>query len=131
MTNKKKGGIAAGIATLFTAATLLFFGISGETVIEIPYTIEEGSMVTSMLVQPPEELSSDVIELYCNDELVTKAVLPNGKLTSIPFIFTNLENLEIRFYKEGEVVGIGNFEGKKLYGAIKDGVLEEVEGNEK
>lgn len=123
MTKKKKGGIAAGAAAIFTAAVLALFGISGETVIEVDYSIEEDANLAEMTVSPPDEMSTDIVELYCNGEKVTTALLPSGKLSSIPFVFSDLENLEIRFYTLGECVAVGNFKGDKLYAAVKDGVL--------
>ena len=120
---KKKTKIVAGIVGLFAAATLAMFGISGDTVIEMGYEINTQENVSTMSVYPPEELSVDIVELYCNNNFVTRALLPNGKLTSIPFVFTNLSNLEIRLFKLTECVGIGNFKDEKLYVAIKDSLL--------
>ena len=124
--NKKKG-LITGIAAIFTAATLALFGISGDTVLEVDYTLKTESNLCEMTVNPPEEIGVDIVELYCNDQLVTKTVLPNGKLKSIPFVFSKLENLEIHLYKLNEAIGVGNFKDGKLYVAFKDDVIENAE----
>ena len=125
MSNKKKGAITS-VAAIFVAATLAMFGISGETVLEVDYTLETDGNLCEMTVNPPEEIGVDIVELYCNDSFVTKTVLPNGTLKSIPFVFSNLENLELRFYKLGKVIGVGNFKDEKLYVAFVEEVTEEV-----
>lgn len=119
MTNKKKKGAAAGVAALFTAA-MVMFGISGEKAVEVNYSIVTGESVCEMSVEMPEDVGVDIVSLYCNDGLVTKTVLPNGTLKSIPIIFSDLENLELRFYKLNELIGIGKFKDEKLYVAFLD-----------
>ena len=125
MTNKQKGGIAAGIVSIFAAATLLFFGISGDTIIKMDYDLIQSENATELAIYPPDELNVDIVELYCNGEEVTKACLPTGTLKSIPFVFTDLGNLELRLYKLNECIGIGNFKDNELYVAVKDGLLSE------
>ena len=120
--SKKTKTLAGSIAAIFAAATLALFGISGENVIEVDYEIKESSNLVEMSVYPPESAEVDIVELYCNDQLVTKTVLPNGKLKSIPFVFAELGNLELRFYKLNEVIGVGNFDDKTLYVAFKDDI---------
>lgn len=126
MSNKKKGAIT-GVAAIFVAATLAMFGISGENIIEVDYAIHENGNVAEMTVDVPEEMEVDIVELLCNDSSVTKTLLPGGKLKTIPFIFSNLENLEIRFYKLSEVVGVGRFKDDKLYVAVKEVKADENE----
>lgn len=128
MSNKKKGAIT-GVAAIFVAATLAMFGISGEKIIEVDYSIHENGNVAEMTVDVPEEMEADIVELLCNDSTVTKTLMPGGKLKTIPFIFTKLENLELRFYKLGEVIGVGRFKDNKLYVAVK-GTIGEVEADE-
>lgn len=125
MTNKQKGGLAAGIVSIFTAATLLFFGISGDTIIKVDYDLIQKDNATELAIYPPDELNVDIVELYCNGEEVTKTCLPHGTLKSIPFVFTDLGNLELRLYKLNECIGIGNFKDDELYVAVKDGLLSE------
>lgn len=125
MNKKTKKGIGVSVASIFVAATLALFGISGENVSEVNYTIEEKGNIAEMTVDVPEEMSADIVELLCNGETVTKALMPSGKLMTIPLVFSNLDNLELRLYKRGEVVGVGKFANKKLYIAAKD--AEEVE----
>ncbi len=127
MSNKKKftgKNIATGIVAVVAAAALSLFGINGKTTVEIEYEVVKGDKATELVIYPPEDASVDIIELYCNKNLVTKTVLPSGKLKSIPLVFSDLNNLELRLYKKGEVVGIGNFKDGKLYVAFKDEVIE-------
>lgn len=116
--SKKKKEAVAGIAALFTAA-MVMFGISGEKAVEVNYSIVTGESVCEMSVDMPENISADIVSLYCNDGLVTKTVLPNGTLKSVPIVFSDLENLELRFYKLNELIGIGKFKDEKLYVAFK------------
>lgn len=125
--SSKKRGLITGVAAIFVAATLTMFGISGETVIEVDYNLSTQGNLCELSVYPPEEIGVDIVEVYCNDSFVTKTVLPNGTLKSIPFVFSNLENIELRFYKLNEVIGIGNFADEKLYVAFKDDVLKDAE----
>lgn len=121
---KKGKKIMAGVASVFAAATIAFFGLNVDTTTEIEYKLVEGDKVTELSITPPEDAKVDIAELYCNESLVTKTALPDGKLKSLPLIFSDLDNLELRFYKLGEFAGVGTFKENKLYGAFKDGVIE-------
>ena len=125
MDSKTKKGIGVSVASIFVAATLALFGISGDNITEADYSIEEKGNIAEMTVDVPEEMSADIVELLCNGETVTKALMPNGKLMTIPLVFSNLDNLELRLYKRGEVVGIGKFANKKLYIAAKEADTDE------
>ena len=120
MSNRKKGIAAAG-AAVFCAAALAMFGISGDKTVEIGYEITENGNVTEMALSAPDDVSFGIAELFCNGQSVTKTVLPDGRLRSLPIIFTNLDNLEFKFYRLGEVAGIGKFEDGKIICAVKDG----------
>lgn len=124
--SSKKKGVVAGVAAVFIASTLAMFGISGENIIEADYSVADNGSVAEMTIELPEEISdeTDIVELYCNDNSVTKTLMPSGKLKTVPIVFTDMGNLELRFYKLGEVIGVGRFEGEKLYIAIKDNVKE-------
>lgn len=112
---------AAGVVAVFAAATLAFFGLNGNTAIETKYEIIKGDKVAELVIYPPEDVGVDIVELYCNESLVTKTLLPEGRLKSIPLVFSDLKNLELRLYKRGKVEGIGKFDEGKLYIALKDG----------
>lgn len=126
--SKKKKGIAAAGAAVFCAAVLAMFGISGDEVIEMEYEIAESGNMCEMAISAPDDVSFDIAELLCNGQSVTKTVLPDGRLRSLPIIFTNLDNLEFKFYRLGEVVGIGKIEDGKLKCAVKDGAPTENAG---
>lgn len=110
-----------GIVAAVVSATLMMFGLNGENATEVKYDIVQADKATEMKIYPEEAESVDIVELYCNGSMVTKTLLPEGTLKSIPFVFSDLTNLELRLYKKGEVIGVGSFnEDKKLYVAFKD-----------
>lgn len=128
--DKKKKTIIGSVAAIFCAATLALFGISGETIVEMKYDITYDDGRAYMEVKAPDEYKLDVVELMCNNQSVTKTVLPDGKLTTIPFIFSNLGNCELRFSQLNKVVGIGSFKNGKLYVALRDDIAKNnVKGN--
>ena len=122
--NNKKKSITAGVAAVFCAATLALFGISGDKAMYVDYELAQDNNKAELALTVPDDFGADIAELLCNDMSVTKAVLPNDKLTTIPFIFTDLNNLEIRFYRVGEVIGIGKFEDGRIKVAVKDNIEE-------
>ncbi len=122
--NKKKTTITASVAAVFCAATLALFGISGDKTVYVDYDINQTDIKAEMSLYLPEDFNADIAELLCNDMSVTKAVLPNDNLVSIPFIFSDLNNLEIRFYCIGEVTGVGKFEDGRIKVAVKDDIDE-------
>lgn len=79
--------------------------------LEIPYSFKDGSDRTkTLIIDVPDELSIDIATLYVNDAEVATALLPtDAKFTSIPVVFENLENLEIKLYRMGEEIGSARF----------------------
>ncbi len=122
--NKKKTTITASVAAVFCAATLALFGISGDKTIYVDYDINQTDIKAEMSLYLPEGFDADIAELLCNDMSVTKAVLPNDNLVTIPFIFTDFNNLEVRFYRIGEVIGVGKFEDGRIKVAVKDNIKD-------
>ena len=122
-TKKNTGKKAVtGIAAAVVSATLMLFGLNGKDAIEVKYDLVQTDKVTELKIYPDEDASVDIVELYCNGSIVTKALLPTETLKSLPFVFSDLTNLELRLYKEGDVIGVGSFnEDKKLYVVFKDG----------
>lgn len=113
-----------GIAAVLVSATLALFGLNGQDATEVKYDLIQVDNATELKVYPDEDTSVDIVELYCNGVIVTKALLPSETLKSIPLVFSDLTNLELRLYKEGDVIGVGSFnEDKKLYVAFKDGEM--------
>ena len=79
--------------------------------LEIPYSFKDGSDRTkTLIIDVPDELSIDIATLYVNDAEVATALLPtDAKFTSIPVVFEDLENLEIKLYRMGEEIGTARF----------------------
>ena len=124
MSKKAKTAGAVGGVAVAAAAALIMSNAGGGAGVEIPYTVEpKTEYVTCMTVEPPEDASVDIVELYCNGAAVDKALLPDGQLESIPLVFTDYERLELRMYRRGECVGTAEFEGDKL-------MYKEVGGND-
>ena len=117
ITGKK---VVIGITSVVASAALALFGLSGQDAVEVKYDLVQVDNATELKIYPDEDVSVDIVELYCNDSVVTKALFPTQTLKSIPFIFSDLTNLELRLYKKGDVIGVGSFnEDKKLYVAFK------------
>lgn len=110
MSSKKKVGVGAGVTALFTAALLTFFGISGDKSMELDYHITKSQQLYSLVVEVPEDLSADIMELRCNDGEVTSTLLPNNELKSIPLVFSDLSNLTIILHQRGDVIGLCTFD---------------------
>lgn len=79
--------------------------------LEIPYSFKDGSDRTkTLIIDVPDELSVDIVTLYVNDAEVATALLPtDAKFTTIPVVFEDLENLEIKLYRMGEEIGSARF----------------------
>lgn len=119
ITGKK---VVTGITAVVASAAIALFGLSGEDAIEVKYDLVQVDNATELKIYPDEDVSVDIVELYCNESVVTKALLPTQTLKSIPLVFSDLTNLELRLYKKGDVIGVGSFnEDKKLYVAFKEG----------
>ena len=108
----KKGKITASIAAVAMTVAVSLVGLQGDKAVELEYELIKGDKVTELKVEAPETV--DIVELYCNDSIVTKTVLPTGTLKSIPLVFSDLENLELKLYDSGELAGVANFKDDKL-----------------
>lgn len=113
--NKKKltgmgGIIGAGVVTAGIIA-----GVTYTSPIEVPYSLEVvNQYVTELKIEMPEKENVDKVELYCNDEYVGNGLLPDKGIRSIPLIYSNLDNLSLKMYEHGKVVGTGKFKDNKL-----------------
>lgn len=107
---KKITAMASGIGAVAVAAGTML-GVMSGTVEELDYNMYVVSpYVTEMKIEEPKGISIDKVELYCNGELVDDTLLPDGTLKSIPLIFTDLENLEIKMYQKGKSKGTAKFD---------------------
>lgn len=104
------GGIVGTIVVTAAVGTSLLSTPS----INIDYDINNvNEYVTQLSIEEPKNEDIDLIELYCNDKLVDKSIFPDGSFQSVPLIFTNLNNLEIKMYKQGQYVGSAKFNDKR------------------
>lgn len=111
---KKSKKIAAGTVTVVACTALLISGINGRRKIELPYTISGNEYVQTLTIDIPEEVGTDICELYVNGQFVAVDIMPGGKLQAHPMVFSKMENTTVRMFKKGEHAGDARFEGDKL-----------------
>lgn len=106
---KKVTAMTSSIAAVAIAAGTML-GVMTGTEEKLDYNIYVVSpYVSEIEIEEPKGESIDKIELYCNGEFVDNALLPEGTIQSIPLVFTDLENLEIKLYKQGKSAGTASF----------------------
>lgn len=117
MNTKQTTITAGGVGTAAIAAIVaLSLNSAGDAEFRMDYFFERNSGYSQTLVlESPENFTADITELYLNGELVTDCVLPYGRLTSIPLVYSDMEACSLKFYKMGDEVGNGTFD--------EDGVL--------
>ena len=83
---------------------------------QIPFELRnESDFAKSIVVNPDDKLSIDIIEMYLGDSLVDYCLIPNTNyITSVPIMFEDLSYLEFKLYRAGEQVGSA---------VIRDGVM--------
>ncbi len=116
--NKKKVTIMSSTIGAIAIAAGTTLGILYNNQTELQYNISNvNEYVVEMKIEEPKEENIDLIELYCNDNFVDNTILPDGAFRSIPLVFTDLENLEIKCYSKGKEKGIASFnkDNKLIY----------------
>lgn len=123
---KKGKKTAATVSTAIIAATVAFFSMTG-TVVEGTYEISKiDENRTAISISVPEEIQADIYELYFEDALIDKALLPAGKIITIPVLLTEPELLNVKVYRLREMIGAGELKDDGIIkltvkrGAIKD-----------
>ena len=126
---KTATGVGTGIAACAIVAALSVVA-PGDAAFEMDYTIErEHEYAHSLVLDAPEGLTADIVELKVNGELVTECVLPDNKLTTVPVVFEDIHNCSLVLYKKGEEVGRGNFdEAGKLTVTVDSSAYDEKAG---
>lgn len=113
--NKNQKKITATASSLAAAAAIALgsIGIINSQTEKLNYEVYVvNQYVSEIAIDEPKTESVDKIELYCNGDYVDNTILPDGTIKSIPLVFTNLENLEIKMYKQGKNVGTATFNEK-------------------
>lgn len=106
--------MTSGIAAVAIAAGTMIGVLTPEKT-EIPYEINVVSpYVSEISVDIPEKESIGLYELYLNNELVDRNVIPET-IQTIPLVLSETDNLSFKFYQQGECVATGEFEEDKLY----------------
>lgn len=71
---------------------------------------EKNNYTKSLKINVPDDLSIDIATLYVNTAEVDSTLIPTeAEFTSIPIVFEDKENLEIKLYRMGEEVGTARF----------------------
>lgn len=139
--NSQKKKVAAGgsITAIVLAAVISFFGISSSDVSNNPtfeelaggsgevvtcqYEIKQKSdYVSELKIDMSDELyGMDKMEFYLNSELVDSSDNPEATFTSIPMVFSDLNNCYIYGYQEREPFAVGVFDGKTVKFIVRKG----------
>lgn len=106
---KKAAGGTAAVAAVAAAAVIL-----NNAAVEIPYEIEKSEYSAYMTLDVPEDISADIVELYANNQLVCRSLLPGGRLETVPIVYSGLENLSLKLYERGNQIGEAEFDGEML-----------------
>ena len=75
--------------------------------------------VTEMSIDASEEMGADIVVLKVNGAEVDTALLPNGKLSSLPIVFSDLDNLSLDLYQRGKKIGTAEFNDKTLTAEVR------------
>lgn len=86
------------------------------------YTLEIGYSFLStsersktLIIDVPDVLSADIATMYVNGAEVSTTLIPTeAKFTTIPVVFEDLSNIEIKLYRMGEEIGTAYFIDKRL-----------------
>lgn len=81
------------------------------------YTIEIGYSFTNenkrsktLVIDVPDYLSADIATMYVNKAEVGTTLLPNqASFTTLPVVFEDLSNIEIKLYRMGKEIGNAYF----------------------
>lgn len=123
--NKKKQTIAAGAAALVAGAAAVTMTANNTVNLDMDYHLDKTSEYSaSLVIDIPDEFTGDIAELQLNGEEVTKCILPGGKLTTVPIVYSDMDNLSVKFYKLNKYIGSGKFESGKLHAEVQKNSVE-------
>lgn len=88
---------------------------------EIAYSLDTSNQYsTRMIIDVPDELQIDVVELCLENVVVDTALIPTQcDFESIPLLFTDLNTLKIKLYRYGEPIGEAIFKDGKCVTNVK------------
>lgn len=128
MTTKTKTISGVAGAAVVAAGITAGVTLTGTDEIDLYYSLHsENNYTQTMTLEIPSNFTADIAELQLNGAEVTKCVLPQGELTTLPIVYTDLSNLQVKFYKLNNYVGEGKFEGDKLVATVSKGVVTKGE----
>ena len=88
---------------------------------EIAYSFDTSNQYsTRMIIDVPDELQIDVVELCLENVVVDTALIPTQcDFESIPLLFTDLNTLKLKLYRYGEPIGEAIFKDGKCVTNVK------------
>ena len=88
---------------------------------EIAYSLDTSNQYsTRMIIDVPDELQIDVVELCLENVVVDTALIPTQcDFESIPLLFTDLNTLHLKLYRYGEPIGEAIFKDGKCVTNVK------------
>lgn len=115
-----KTKIIGGAAAAAVAAAAVALSGMGIEKYDIDYHLTAvNEYVTEMSLDASKEMGADIVVLKVNGAEVDTALLPNGKLTSIPIVFSDLDNLSLDLYQRGKKIGTAEFNDKTLTAEVR------------
>lgn len=115
-----KTKIIGGAAAAAVAASAVALSGVGVEKYDIDYHLTAvNEHVTEMSLDASEEMGADIVVLKVNGAEVDTTLLPNGKLTSIPIVFSDLDNLSLDLYQRGRKIGTAEFNDKTLTAEVR------------
>ena len=88
---------------------------------EIAYSLDTSNQYsTRMIIDVPDELQIDIVELCLENVVVDTALIPTQcDFESIPLLFTDLNTLKLKLYRYGEPIGEAIFKDGKCVTNVK------------
>lgn len=122
---KKNKKVTGAVSAALIATAIALFGINNTVMIEGTYKVSKVDDNRSAIsISIPEEVPADIWELYLGDTLIDKALLPKGKIITIPALLNKPELLDLKVYRLKKVIGVGKLlEDGRLEIAVKKGVM--------
>lgn len=115
-----KTKIIGGAAAAVVAASAVALSGLGVEKYDIDYHLTAvNEYVTEMSIDASEEMGADIVVLKVNGTEVDTALLPDGKLKSIPIVFSDLDNLSLDLYQRGKKIGTAEFNDKTLTAEVR------------
>lgn len=110
MAETKKIAGAAGIGAALIAGAVALLPDYAE--IEGSYSIVQANPYCAEVhITVPDEFTPDIVTLKMNNMEISKALLPDGYISTYPVIVSDTDRLTLDMYVRGEIAGYASFDG--------------------